>query len=154
MSKVRTPSPSAMPLPGSVLGARGALPRLLRPLSSGFLPLQTKQAPVLCLRARVCSEDSQVLGGLGLAGGFLELGVLPSPGGSGGSWGLSACGFLLGGMLRAQGLIGSRWRAWQMLLSWWLAVGRAGQGWYPKDVPEVIGIHIGHQNLGEVMGRR
>lgn len=34
--------------------------------------------------------------------------------------------FLLSAMLRAQGLIGSRWQAWQMLPSWWLTVGWAG----------------------------
>lgn len=98
--------------------------------------------------ARVWSEDSQVLGGPDLAGVFSELGVLPSPGCSGGSWGLYACGFLLNCMLRTQGLIGSRWQAWQMLLSWWLTVVWAGQGWYPKDVPEVIGIRVVHQKLG------
>lgn len=102
-----------------------------------------------CLRALVCSEDSQVLGGLDLAGVSLELGVLPSPGCSGGPWGLYACGFLLSGMLRAQGLIGSRWQVWQMLLSWWLTVVWPGQDWYPKDMPEVI--HIAHLKLREVL---
>lgn len=94
----------------------------------------------------LCSVDSQVLGGLGLAGVFLELGVLPSPGCFGGSWGLYACGFL-SGLLRAQGLIGSRWQAWQMLLGWWLAVVWAGQGWYPGMCLRSLEFRV-HQKLG------
>lgn len=76
------------PHPVSMLGARGALASQLS--SPCFLLLQTNRPQS---RACVCDEDSQVLGGLELAGGVLELGVLPSPGRSGGSWGLYACGF-------------------------------------------------------------
>ena len=96
---------------------------------------------------RVCNEDSQVLGGLELAGIFLELGVLPSPGRSGGSWGLYACGFPA--ERPAQGL-GANWEQVAGLANAaeLVTVVLAGQGWYPKDVPEVTGIHTEHQNSG------
>lgn len=130
------------PLPVSVLGARDTL------ISSPcFLLLQTNRP-----QSRACASVVKTARSWeARTWQELELGALPSPGCSGGSWGLHACGFLLSGMLRAQRLIGSRWQAWQMLLSWWLAVVWAGQDWYPEDEPEVAGLHMAYQ---KVMGQR
>lgn len=135
------------PFPDSMLGARGTLASPSPPPRTSCCCRQTGLSLVHVSVVKTARSWEA------WTWQELELGALPSTGCSGGSWGLHACGFLLSGVLRAQGLIGSRWQAWQMLLRWWVTVVWAGQGWCPKAVPEITGSHRVHQKLREVMGQ-